>query len=68
MLMHQITVFNNVSEHILSPSAHIGYILVSYRWTQRYPYLCLSTDAHTRTHTAELRGPAQQCVLNLGFP
>lgn len=29
--MHQITVFNNLSEHNLSPSAHIWYILIRYK-------------------------------------
>lgn len=46
-----MTVFNNLSEHILSPSAHIWYILVGYRWIWQYPYLYLSTDTHTYTHT-----------------
>jgi len=67
--MHQITVFNNVSEHILSPSAHIDiYLLGLDAYSNIRISFCLQVHTHTHTHTAELQGPAQQCVLELGFP
>lgn len=49
--MHQITVFNNLSEHMLSLSAHIGiYLLDIDGYSNIHIYTCLQTHTHT-THT-----------------
>lgn len=61
--MHQITVFNNLSEHMLSLSAHIDiYLLDIDGYSNIHIHICLQTHTqHTHTehtHRIELQGPA----------
>lgn len=51
--MHQITVFNNLSEHILSLSAHMDiYVLDIDGYSNIHICICLQTHTHTHsTHT-----------------